>query len=155
MRGKFRTNMFTITKPIAHIMVIIGWRPPTGFIHNYFSLKFILPAWFHWNYDFVNSKRPLRLYANQHFLKINIEFFHRYDPTSASFLSAAEGQRPKNYSSCCCSCCWIFWLIYALSTSTTVLHPIYHSIIYLSIHLAVFLSVNLSIDLFLSLNINI
>ena len=26
---------------------------------------------------------------------------------SVSFLSAAEGQRPRNYSSCCCSC-WIF-----------------------------------------------
>ena len=47
-------------------------------------------------------------------------------------LSAAEGQRPRNYSSCCC---WIFHLIYALSTPTTVLplifpyvsHPLSHS----------------------------
>ena len=38
------------------------------------------------------------------------------------FLSAAEGQRPKNYLSCCC---WIFRLIYALSTSTTMLPPIF------------------------------
>ena len=68
-------------------------------------------------------------------------------------LSAAEGQRPRNYSSCCC-CSWIFCLIYALSTSTTVLPPIFLSI-YPSIHLAVFLSVNLSIDLFHSLKINI
>ena len=35
------------------------------------------------------------------------------------FLSAAEGQRPRNYLSCCCS--WIFCLIYALSTPTTLL----------------------------------
>ena len=35
-----------------------------------------------------------------------------------SLLSAVEGQRPRNYLSCCCS--WIFHLIYALSTSTTV-----------------------------------
>ena len=72
-------------------------------------------------------------------------------------LSAAKGQRPRNYLSC--SCCWIFHLIYALSTSTTVLPLIflnilnYHSIylfihpsifhfIYISIHLAVFLSIN-------------
>ena len=39
-------------------------------------------------------------------------------------LSAAEGQRPRNYSSCCCS--WIFCLIYALSTSTTVLPPFFN-----------------------------
>ena len=42
---------------------------------------------------------------------------------------AAEGQIPRNYSSCCCccfSCCsWIFRLIYALSTSTTMLAPIF------------------------------
>ena len=28
-------------------------------------------------------------------------------------------------SCCCCSCCWIFCLIYAFSTSTTVLPPIF------------------------------
>ena len=38
-------------------------------------------------------------------------------------LSAAEGQRPRNYSSCCCS--WIFRLVYALLTSTTVLPPFF------------------------------
>ena len=64
-------------------------------------------------------------------------------------------------SSCCC---WIFHLIYALSTSTTVLPLIflnilnYHSIylfihpsifhfIYISIHLAVFLSINQPLSL--------
>ena len=41
-----------------------------------------------------------------------------------AFLSGAEGQRPRNYSSCC-SCCWIFHLIYAFSTSTTMLPPIF------------------------------
>ena len=78
------------------------------------------------------------------------------------FLSAAEGQRPRNYSSCCCSwifrlvyalltsttvlppffkyfksihcCSWIFHLLYALSTSTTVLPPICLNILNLSIH---------------------
>ena len=40
-----------------------------------------------------------------------------------ALLSAAEGQRPSNYSSCCCS--WIFRLVYALSTSTTVLPPFF------------------------------
>ena len=72
-----------------------------------------------------------------------------------TFLSAAEGQRPRNYSSCCCA--WIFCLIYALSTSTTMLPPIFCITlsIYPSIHVAVFLSVNLSIDLFHSLNINL
>ena len=50
------------------------------------------------------------------------------------FLSAAEGQRPSNYLSCCS---WIFRLIYALSTSTTVLSPIilnYHCTLYLTIY---------------------
>ena len=77
-------------------------------------------------------------------------------------LSAAKGQRPSNYSSCCS---WIFRLIYVLSTSTTVLPPIFLNILNLSIypspsihpsiHLAVFFSVNLSIYLFHSLNINL
>ena len=40
----------------------------------------------------------------------------------ALFLSAAEGQRHSNYLSCCS---WIFCLIYVLSTSTTVLPPIF------------------------------
>ena len=43
----------------------------------------------------------------------------------------AEGQRPSNYSSCCS---WIFRLIYALSTSTTVLPPIFLNILNLSIY---------------------
>ena len=50
-------------------------------------------------------------------------------------LSAAEGQRPRNYSSCCS---WIFRLIYALSTSTTVLPSIFLKYFKLSIYLAVF-----------------
>ena len=37
----------------------------------------------------------------------------------------SEGQRPRNYSSCCCCSCWIFCLIYALSTPTIVLPPIF------------------------------
>ena len=35
-------------------------------------------------------------------------------------FSAADGRRPRNYLSCCCTC-WIFRLVYALSTPTTVL----------------------------------
>ena len=43
-----------------------------------------------------------------------------------SLLSTAKGQRPRNYSSCCyCCSCWIFCLIYALSTSTTMLPPFF------------------------------
>ena len=42
------------------------------------------------------------------------------------FLSAAESQRPRNYLSCCCS--WIFCLIYALSTSTTLTPPSFFSL---------------------------
>ena len=92
------------------------------------------------------------------------------------FLSAAEGQRPRNYSSfyCCClwpkagnylsyNCCscWIFRLVYALSTPTTVLPPfiiylffitIYHSAyrsvycsIYPSVHHCIYLTLYLSI----------
>ena len=41
----------------------------------------------------------------------------RLPSTIELLLSAAEGQRPRNYLSCCC---WIFPLIYVLSTSTTV-----------------------------------
>ena len=41
---------------------------------------------------------------------------------SQYFLSAAEGQRPRNDFSCC-SCSLIFCLIYALSTSTTLTPP--------------------------------
>ena len=48
-------------------------------------------------------------------------------------LSAAEGKRPRNYSSCCCS--WIFHLIYALSSSTTVLPPIFLNISNVPTHL--------------------
>ena len=48
-------------------------------------------------------------------------------------LSAAEGQRP-NYSSCCC--CWIFRLIYALSTPTTVLPPNFFKYLKLSPYLS-------------------
>ena len=40
------------------------------------------------------------------------------------FLSAAEGQRPRNYLSCCS---WIFRLIYALSTSTSLTLPLFLS----------------------------
>ena len=72
-------------------------------------------------------------------------------PRLANFLSAAEGQRPGNYSSCCCS--WIFRLIYALSTSTTVLPPIffkYFKSICLSVCQSVCLSVCISIYLTLS-----
>ena len=36
----------------------------------------------------------------------------------AELLSAAKGQRPRNYL----SCCWIVRLVNALSTHTTVLH---------------------------------
>ena len=64
---------------------------------------------------------------------------------------------------CCCS--WIFCLIYAISTSTNVLPPIFFNIlnlsIYPSIHPSIYqsissiFSVNLSIDLFHSLNIDI
>ena len=38
-----------------------------------------------------------------------------------TILPAFEGHRPRNYLSCYFCCCWIFHLIYALSTSTTVL----------------------------------
>ena len=90
------------------------------------------------------------------------------------FLSAAEGQRPRNYSSfyCCClwpkagnylsyNCCscWIFRLVYALSTPTTVLPPfiiylffitIYHSI-YHSAYRSVYCSIYPSVkSLYLS-----
>ena len=37
--------------------------------------------------------------------------------TKATFLSVAEEQRPRNYL----TCCWIFRLIYAFSTPTTLL----------------------------------
>ena len=87
------------------------------------------------------------------------------------FLSAAEGQRPCNYSSCCswifrlvyalststtvlppffkyfkfihccCCCSWIFHLLYALSTSTTVLPPICLNILNLSIYPSIHLAV--------------
>ena len=59
-------------------------------------------------------------------------------------MFAAEGQRPSNYSSCCS---WIFCLIYALSTSTTVLPPIfkYFKSIYLSIYRSIYWSIYLSI----------
>ena len=43
-------------------------------------------------------------------------------------LSVGEYQRPRNYSRCCCCCCfscWIFHLIYAISTPTTVLPPFF------------------------------
>ena len=59
-------------------------------------------------------------------------------------MSAAEGQRPSNYSSCCCS--WIFCLIYALSTSTTVLPPIFLNIFNLSTYLPTYRSIYLSIN---------
>ena len=55
------------------------------------------------------------------------------------FLSAAECQRPSNYSSCCS---WIFCLIYALSTSTTMLPPIFFKSIYLSSSIFICHSIN-------------
>ena len=64
-------------------------------------------------------------------------------------LSAAECQRPSNYSSCCC-CSWIFRLIYALSTSTTVLPPIFLYILNLSIYQ----SINPSSSIFFCQSIN-
>ena len=59
------------------------------------------------------------------------------------FLSVAKGQRPRNYL--CCCCCWIFHLIYALETSTTMVHPIFiifenFTLIYHSIYLCIYLS---------------
>ena len=66
-------------------------------------------------------------------------------------LSAAKGQRPSNYSSCCS---WIFCLIYALSTSTTVLPPIFLNILNLSIYQSICLSVCLSICLSIYLSIH-
>ena len=67
----------------------------------------------------------------------------------------------RNYLSCGCS--WIFCLIYALPTSTTVLPPIffkYFKSVYLLIDLSInpsstIFTVNLSINIFHSLNINI
>ena len=59
-------------------------------------------------------------------------------------LSAADGQRPRNYSSCCC-CSWIFHLIYALSTSTTMLPPIFYKY---------FKSINPSSSIFFCQSIN-
>ena len=49
-------------------------------------------------------------------------FYSIVGHTGHTFLSVAEG-RPRNYL----SCCWIFCLIYALSTSPTMLPPIYLS----------------------------
>ena len=43
-------------------------------------------------------------------------------------LSAVEGQRPRNYV----SCCWIIHLIYALSTSATLL-PLHFSLSHFSL----------------------
>ena len=70
------------------------------------------------------------------------------------FLSAAEGQRPRNYLSCCsCYSSWIFHLMYALSTSITLL-PLHFS---LSLrHTSLFLtppSPSLSTHLCLSTNV--
>ena len=70
-------------------------------------------------------------------------------------LSAAVGQRPRNYSSCCC---WIFLLIYALSTSTTMLPPFFKYCklsLYLSIyHSTLYLSINPSSSIFICQSIN-
>ena len=70
-------------------------------------------------------------------------------------MSAAEGQRPRNYSSCCS---WIFRLIYALSTSTTLLPQFFISF-YPSIHISItlhsiFLSINRSSSIFICQSIN-
>ena len=87
---------------------------------------------------------------------------HEPPPTTSwpgLLLSAAKGQRPRNYSSCCC---WIFCLIYALSNSTTVVPPIvlnilnYHSnlSLYLSITLFFYLSIYLSSSIYICQSIN-
>ena len=80
-------------------------------------------------------------------------------------MSATEGQRPGNYLSC--SSCWIFYLIYALSTSTNranpnyllvyfiiIYHFIYHAI-YLPIILSHYLSSHLSLSLYIYLPIHL
>ena len=62
-----------------------------------------------------------------------------------NFCLRPKGQRPKNYSSCCCS--WIFGLIYALSTSTILLNILNYHSTYLSIYLSIILhSIYLSIN---------
>ena len=53
---------------------------------------------------------------------------------SSHCLFAAEGQRPRNYWSC--GSCWIFHLIFALSTPTTVLPPIFLKYLKLSPYLS-------------------
>ena len=119
-------------------------------------------VWWRWRSILYGrlGRRPRPERSKSHRGELRPEINH------ASFLSAAEGQRPSNYSSCCYSCCcsWIFRLIYALSTYTTVLPPIFLNIlnlsIYQSINLSIYpsssiFSVNLSINLFHSLNINI
>ena len=68
---------------------------------------------------FVQSRVPNLSWNDS----LRLEKLITWVATSNLLLSAAEGQRPRNYSSCCCS--WIFCLIYALSTSTTMLPPIF------------------------------
>ena len=78
------------------------------------------------------------------------------------FVLQPKAKGPGNYLSCCCS--WIFCLIYALVTSTTVLPLnfhfdyvfifiyfiiIYHTI-YLSVYLSIYHSINLTTNLFIN-----
>ena len=66
------------------------------------------------------------------------------------FLSPAEGQRPRNYLSCCCSL--IFRLIYASSTPTTMLPPFFKIFLkYHFIYLSIYLSITISIYNYLSI----
>ena len=68
------------------------------------------------------------------------------------FLSPAEGQRPRNYLSCCCSL--IFRLIYASSTPTTMLPPFFKIFLkYHFIYLSIYLSPYLSITIYHSINL--
>ena len=74
------------------------------------------------------------------------------------FLSPAEGQRPRNYLSCCCSL--IFRLIYASSTPTTMLPPFFkiflkYHFIYLSIYLSPYLSITIYQSTFLPIHLSI
>ena len=67
-------------------------------------------------------------------------------PEVSTLLSAAEGQRPRNYLSCCS--CWIFRLVYALSSPTTVLPQFLIKLFFITI------SLTLSIYHYFYLSIN-
>ena len=77
---------------------------------------------------------------------------------SSMLLSVAEGQRPRNYLSCCCSyslCSWIFYLIYAFSTPHT-LKPLHFflSLLLLSLSLP-YISLPLSVSHYLYLSLSL